>query len=346
MKDFWNRAAHKSTSHSTLTDVDNEFFNHATPEMKSRSNSLWRGSPSASPLSLSPERWLQLQPRMSLERKRRLEAIDKQRAQIVTGDVAGQELVSETVVKEAQSTIKRMLAMKQSIWAQLSRSRSRSNRSPTTPITVHSLPPSSKSSRSPATPITAPQASSPQSPGLPPKVPPLNLAGLTPSKSSNADEPPEEEQKEWKKGDRLIYKRTGETVRILKVHIEDPPPYYTVLFVKDRHEKQTTGKHMEEGDVEDSPRIEHPKPSRPSSPSPFGGPSSSPSNSSPFGSSDPALDDPFEVGRNPFGRTPLSVSPPPNRPSRPLPNKPAQESHNPFNPFGAEESASSPNPFL
>ena len=130
MTEFWDRAAHKSTPHSTLTDDDNAFFNHAaTPEMKTPSKSSWRDiSPSASPPSLSPERWLQLQPRimdlanpnfhrsmlslvhlvspsllslfrMSPERKKRLEAIEKQRAQLATGDGAGQELVSDTVLQ-------------------------------------------------------------------------------------------------------------------------------------------------------------------------------------------------------------------------------------------------------
>jgi len=78
-------------------------------------------------------------------------------------------------------------------------------------------------------------------------------------------------EKRYVKGDRLIYKRTGETVKVMKIHFDDEPPYYTVSFVSDGREKQTTYEHLERGAVEPSPRRPEPEPNPFGGPSPFGG---------------------------------------------------------------------------
>ena len=44
----------------------------------------------------------------------------------------------------------------------------------------------------------------------------------------------------WKVGDILIYKNTNEKVELVKIHLDDIIPYYTVKM-PDNREKQTIG---------------------------------------------------------------------------------------------------------
>ena len=45
--------------------------------------------------------------------------------------------------------------------------------------------------------------------------------------------------KNWKIGDKLIYKKTNEIVELIKIHYDDITPYYTIKM-PDNREKQTT----------------------------------------------------------------------------------------------------------